>query len=161
MEEVRTARQTTTPSVALSFTTAERDHHPASGPKQGILCSGWTGVKRHPVQELSASVAGTIDLPPALEARVIRSRARDCPKQLPKKLVTAAVDVRKARENEEVYCTFSTRRLIELARRHAQLGDFPAALDLAIIIILQSREAGLRQTRMVGGGGLEPPTSCL
>jgi len=48
-------------------------------------------------------------------------------------IVKMASDVRDAKENDQVYCTFSTRRLIELARKHAQLGHFASALDLAVL----------------------------
>jgi len=72
-------------------------------------------------------------MPPELEAEVILRRNPECPKSLARKLVRVAADVRKARENDELYCTFSTRRLIELARKHAQMGDFRAALDLAVL----------------------------
>ncbi len=60
---------------------------------------------------------------PAVEKDILQRRVPDCSAALARKLVQTACDVRKARENEEVYCTFSTRRLIELARKHVQLGD--------------------------------------
>jgi cobaltochelatase CobS len=70
---------------------------------------------------------------PAVEKDIVQRRVPDCSATLARKLVQAACDVRKARENEEVYCTFSTRRLIELARKHEQLGDLSAALELALL----------------------------
>jgi cobaltochelatase CobS len=70
---------------------------------------------------------------PATEKEILQKRVPDCSATLARKLVQTACDVRKARENEEVYCTFSTRRLIELARKHVQLGDLSAALELALL----------------------------
>jgi len=72
-------------------------------------------------------------MPAALEAKVIRSRVPECPKKMARNLVKVATDVREAQENDQLFCTFSTRRLIELARKHAQLGDFASALDLAVL----------------------------
>jgi cobaltochelatase CobS len=70
---------------------------------------------------------------PAVEKDILQRRVPDCSASLARKLVSAACDVRKARENEEVYCTFSTRRLVELARKYEQLGDLSAALELALL----------------------------
>ena len=72
-------------------------------------------------------------MPPALEADVIRARVPNCAAVLAKKLVKVARDVREARKNDQIYCTFSTRRLIELARKQSQIGDFSAALELAVL----------------------------
>jgi len=79
-------------------------------------------------------------MPADLEVEVIRSRVPECKKSLAQKFVRAATDVRKARENDEVYCTLSTRRLIELARKHVQLGDLSTALELAVLNRLQSED---------------------
>ncbi len=70
---------------------------------------------------------------PAVERDVLQSRGPDCSAALARKMVLTACDVRKARESDEVYCTFSTRRLIELARKHVQLGDLSDALELALL----------------------------
>jgi cobaltochelatase CobS len=72
-------------------------------------------------------------MPPAMEVDVVRSRVPACTAKLARGLVKVAADVREARKNDQVYCTFSTRRLIELARKHGQLGDFGAALDVAVL----------------------------
>lgn len=72
-------------------------------------------------------------LPPALEADVIRARAACCTARLAKKLVKVASDVREAKKNDQVFCTFSTRRLIELARKQGQIDDSSAALELAVL----------------------------
>ncbi|MFW6119031.1 MAG: AAA family ATPase [Planctomycetota bacterium] len=72
-------------------------------------------------------------LPPHLERRVLAERAPGCPEEVLGKLVRAAGQVRKARENEEIYSTFSTRRLIELARKVGQLGELGPALELAVL----------------------------
>jgi cobaltochelatase CobS len=72
-------------------------------------------------------------MPPALEADVIKARAPGCAAALAKKLVKVASDVREAKVNQQLFCTFSTRRLIELARKHAQTGDFAAALELSVL----------------------------
>ena len=79
-------------------------------------------------------------MPAPLEATIIGRRAPGCTRSFARKLVTVAQDVRRARENDEVFCTFSTRRLIELARKHQQLDDFPAALDLAVLNRLQEED---------------------
>jgi len=72
-------------------------------------------------------------MPPELEVRVIRARVPECSTSLARKLVRMATDVREAKENDQLYCTFSTRRLIDVARKHSQLGDLPAALELALL----------------------------
>jgi cobaltochelatase CobS len=94
-------------------------------------------------------------LPPQREVEVILSKAPDFPAELAEKLVNVAGGVRQARENDEgafrfaeapaecdrilprcerpVYCTCSTRRLIDVAREQVQLGDLGAALRLALL----------------------------
>jgi len=79
-------------------------------------------------------------MPADLEVEVIRFRVPDCTKTLARKLVKVASDVREAKHNDQIYCTFSTRRLIELARKHSQLGDFTAALELAVLNRLQEED---------------------
>lgn len=79
-------------------------------------------------------------MPPELEAEVIRARVPDCTKSLAKKLVKVASDVREARQNDQLYCTFSTRRLIEVARKHSQLGSLQAALEVAALSRLQDED---------------------
>ena len=53
--------------------------------------------------------------------------------ELAEGLVNVACGVRQARANDEVYCTCSTRRLIDVARKHVQLDDLGAALRLALL----------------------------
>ena len=72
-------------------------------------------------------------MPPASEAQILRSRVPGVPKSVAGKLVKVASDVRQARDNDQVYCTFSTRRLIETARKLDQLGELGPALDLAVL----------------------------
>ena len=72
-------------------------------------------------------------MPPTLESRVICQRVPDCRPALAKTLVKVAGDVRQAIWEDEQYCTFSTRRLIDLARKFHQLGDLPAALNLTVL----------------------------
>jgi cobaltochelatase CobS len=72
-------------------------------------------------------------MPAEEEVEIIRAHVPECSKSLARKLVKVAADVRSARENEQVYCTFSTRRLIDLARKNVQLGDFASALGLAVL----------------------------
>lgn len=72
-------------------------------------------------------------MPPEIEAEIICRRVPDCSKSLARKLGKVATDVRKARENDEIYCTLSTRRLIDLARKHSQLNDLASALELAVL----------------------------
>jgi len=87
-----------------------------------------------------ASVFRMSYMPADLEAQVIMSRAPGCRKALAQRLVKVAADVRQARANDEIFCTFSTRRLIELARKQMQLQDLSAALDLAILNRLQDSD---------------------
>ena len=79
-------------------------------------------------------------MPPLLEAQIVRNRAPSCTTAMARTLVKVATDVRRAQQNEEIYCTFSTRRLIELARKYSQLGEFSAALQLAVLSRLQQSD---------------------
>ncbi len=79
-------------------------------------------------------------MPPPLEAQIVRNRAPSCTKAMARTLVKVATDVRKAREEDQIFCTFSTRRLIELARKHGQIGDFSPALELAVLNRLQDSD---------------------
>jgi len=67
------------------------------------------------------------------EIEILGRLVPGCKKNLIKKLVLAADDVRKARENEQVFCTLSTRRLIDIARKTVQLGNLYQALDVALM----------------------------
>jgi cobaltochelatase CobS len=79
-------------------------------------------------------------MPPALEVAVIQSRVPACPVGLSRKLVAVASDVREARENDQVVCTFSTRRLIELARKHGQTDDLGTALQVSVLNRLHAED---------------------
>jgi cobaltochelatase CobS len=72
-------------------------------------------------------------LPPDLEARIVQQKVPDSGESLTRKLVKIAGDVRRAIAEEELFCTFSTRRLIDLARKHVHLGDLKAALELTVL----------------------------
>ncbi|MFW6118823.1 MAG: AAA family ATPase [Planctomycetota bacterium] len=72
-------------------------------------------------------------MPAAREAEIVHSRVERVPGSVVEKLVRVAGDVREAQQNEEVYCTFSTRRLIEVAWKLEQLGELGPALDLALL----------------------------
>ncbi len=87
-----------------------------------------------------ASVFEMSYMPPPLEAQIVRNRAPSCTKAMARTLVKVATDVRKAREEDQIFCTFSTRRLIELARKYSQLGEFSAALQLAVLSRLQQSD---------------------
>jgi len=50
-----------------------------------------------------------------------------------KRLVKCARHVREAAKREECYCSFSTRRLLALARKYAQLGNLTQALELTVL----------------------------
>ena len=80
-----------------------------------------------------ASVFRMSYLSPELEAEVVLSKAPRCDRAFAERLVTAAGHVREAKSKDEIYCTFSTRRLIELARKYGQLGDFASALNLSVL----------------------------
>ena len=79
-------------------------------------------------------------MPADLEVEVIRARAPSCTKALAKKLVKVASDVREAKKNDQIFCTFSTRRLIEVARKFSQLGGLRAALEVAALSRLQDED---------------------
>jgi len=67
------------------------------------------------------------------EASIIRKRTPGCNADLARKMTRMAGEVREAIEQEELYCTFSTRRLIDFARKYSQLGDLEAALGLTVL----------------------------
>ena len=50
-----------------------------------------------------------------------------------RRLVRCARHVREAYEREECGCTFSTRRLLALANKFAQLGSLDKALELTVL----------------------------
>ncbi len=87
-----------------------------------------------------ASVFEMSYMPPPLEAQIVRNRAPSCTKAMARTLVKVATDVRKAQEEDQIFCTFSTRRLIELAKKYSQLGEFSAALQLAVLSRLQDSD---------------------
>jgi cobaltochelatase CobS len=106
-----------------------------SGDESGLYTG--TKVLNAAFLDRFAAVFRVSYMPPALEADIIRSRVSQCGARLARRLVKVAVDIRQARENDEVYCTCSTRRLIDLARKSAQLGDLGAALQLTVLSRLQ------------------------
>mgnify|MGYP006280674709 CR=1 FL=1 len=67
------------------------------------------------------------------EAEVLRRRVTECPEELARKLVGAADAVRQARENDQIFCTLSTRRLIDVARKRFQLGSLVEALKVGLL----------------------------
>ncbi len=67
------------------------------------------------------------------EEKVIRAGVPGFKKKTARKLIETASAVRKARENDQVFCTLSTRRLIDIARKTVQLGTLTEALDAALL----------------------------
>ena len=67
------------------------------------------------------------------EAEVLCRRVPECPEELARKLVGAACAVRQARENDQIFCTLSTRRLIDIARKRFQLGSLVQALKVGLL----------------------------
>jgi len=55
-------------------------------------------------------------LPYEIEVDVVMNQSENMEKKLVEKMVKVANDVREAIENEKIFCTFSTRRLIDWAR---------------------------------------------
>ncbi len=108
----------------------------------GVECGLYTGTRVLNASFLDrfAAVFKMSYMPVDLEVEVIRARVPDCGVRLAKKLVKMASDVREARQNDQIYCTFSTRRLIELARKQSQLGDFSSALELVVLNRLQEED---------------------
>lgn len=74
------------------------------------------------------------------EARIIRSRVPDCPGLMTTKFIKVATDIRQATANKQLYCTFSTRRLIALARKYVQTGRLNVAIRLAFLNKIEGPE---------------------
>lgn len=72
-------------------------------------------------------------LPAERERAVLLSRAPQMEEELAGRLVRMAGQVRTAAANEEVLCTLSTRRLIELGRKYVQLGAMAPALEITVL----------------------------
>jgi cobaltochelatase CobS len=122
------------PSFRLVCTANSLGHGDESG-----LYAG-TKVLNAAFLDRFASVFAMSYMPAGLEVEVIRSRVPGCRRKDAEQMVKAAADVRRAREEEQIYCTMSTRRLIELARKHGQLGTFTPALELAVLNRLQQSD---------------------
>ena len=67
------------------------------------------------------------------EVEVLMRRVPECGEDLARKLVGVAAAVRQAAENDQVFCTFSTRRLIDVARKRFQLGSLVQALKVGLL----------------------------
>lgn len=75
-----------------------------------------------------------LDYPDAkAETKIVQQKTPQLAKKVVQKLVKVAGLVRKAITREEVYCTFSTRRLLAFAAKYAQLGDLTAAAELTVL----------------------------
>jgi cobaltochelatase CobS len=59
---------------------------------------------------------------PGQEAAIVREKAPELPPALVEGMVNLARDVRKAVAEEQLYTTFSTRRLLAFARKISSLG---------------------------------------
>lgn len=77
------------------------------------------------------------------EIEILQRLVTDCRKHLIKKLVRAGNAVREARENDQVFCTLSTRRLIDIARKTVQLGSLYQALEVALLSRLAPEDRGV------------------
>ena len=66
-------------------------------------------------------------LPFDAEVEVIMQQSGNRDEELIKRMVRVGHDVREAMQNEKVFCTFSTRRLIDWARMAAQFNPMEAA----------------------------------
>ena len=68
-------------------------------------------------------------LPFDAEVEVIMQQSGNRDEELIKRMVRVGHDVREAMLNEKVFCTFSTRRLIDWARMAAQFDPMEAAVS--------------------------------
>lgn len=80
-----------------------------------------------------ASIFRMSYLPEVEEVAVLQARVPSYSPQLAHKLVSVASEIRAGYKQHTINYTFSTRRLIDLARKHEQLGDFSMALQLAVL----------------------------
>jgi len=67
------------------------------------------------------------------EQKVIRTSVPEVTEKFAEKLTQAAGAVRAAQENDQIYCTLSTRRLLDIARKTVQLESLAQALDAALL----------------------------
>ncbi len=68
-------------------------------------------------------------LPYEIEVDVVMNQSGNMDKQLVEKMVNVANDVREAIENEKIFCTFSTRRLIDWARMSESFSASESAIS--------------------------------
>ncbi len=68
-------------------------------------------------------------LPYEIEVDVVMNQSGNMDKQLVGKMVNVANDVREAIENEKIFCTFSTRRLIDWARMSESFSASESAIS--------------------------------
>ncbi len=74
------------------------------------------------------------------EIEILSRLVPGCKANLVKKLVSAGDGVREARKNDQVFCTLSTRRLIDIARKSLQLGGLKQALEVALLSRLATED---------------------
>ncbi len=67
------------------------------------------------------------------EQALLFKKAPSLSKKTAKAFVKLANAVRKAAEQEQVFCTFSTRRLLALARKSVSLGSITLALEITVL----------------------------
>ncbi len=67
------------------------------------------------------------------EVQVITDRVPECSGGFATQLVHAAEAIRQARDNDQVFCTLSTRRLLDVARKRYQLGSLVEALKVGLL----------------------------
>ncbi len=77
------------------------------------------------------------------EVEILSRLVPQCKKRLIKSLVAAGGAVREARENDQVFCTLSTRRLIDISRKTVQLGSLYQALEVALLSRLAPEDRGV------------------
>ena len=68
-------------------------------------------------------------LPYEIEIDVVMNQSGNMDKKLIEKMVKVANDVREAIKNEKIFCTFSTRRLIDWARMSASFSPSESAIS--------------------------------
>jgi cobaltochelatase CobS len=80
-------------------------------------------------------------LPEAEEVKVVMDKSGMTDRALARGLVKVAHEVRNGFEMKAVFCTFSTRRLINLAKAIVKLGDIKRGFQVAVLARLRPEDA--------------------
>jgi cobaltochelatase CobS len=80
-------------------------------------------------------------LPPSQELEVVRKKVPELKKALAKAIVNLAGAVRRAAEQEQVFCTFSTRKVLAFASKSVSYNSTMAALQITVLNRLSNNDA--------------------